>query len=385
MKFSVLATLLGLCLLSTSASARVRDASARFRPSNLGLADINGDRVDDWVGLKDAQRDGVSVRLGSNTTFPITYLRGGATSIVGPQVFPQYTFTGRFTNDTLDDVCVFHVNYAGWSNPRITCYQFDLWSQQMYSFGSGGGAAGGDMTAAMPTQVPPTNENKGYAVGDFDGDGFDEVLTYNRNNGTSVKFWRFNPFTGKFVPHTSIDVGNLADLNWEGGVDVWTGELNSADPNGAHRDDVLVYNRTHRQLALYLNVVWNGRPIFWWMYTSGTSLQAGDEIAIANADGDHVDDLITIRPSTGAMRFLSLEWARLLQPLAVVQGNIPSAHYQPLHMMWSSNAGARDQMTAIFADTSVARYAPANESSGQKTYWWVGSYSTGYVWGRIDP
>jgi len=177
----------------------------------------------------------------------------------------------------------------------------------------------------------------------------------------------------------------LAQLSWPGGVEIWAGELTGPDADGSRRDDLMVMNRSTGEVALFGSVKPSGQVTFWWFYTAWSPITAAEDVAVANADGDAYDDLISVNRTTGAMRFLRLEGSAILAPLSVVQGNLPSASPQPLRLLWSSTPGTRDQPVATFADDSVALYYPVIDGNSQKTYWWSITYSLGYVWSRIDP
>jgi hypothetical protein len=372
--------------LPFAAEARSRDHSGRVRPQGLGRADVDGDGIADWVGIDTERQGSVNVYLGSNRDFYITRLTGGATGFSNV-TYPRYTITGHFQSRTKDDICVFSMLYLGWAQPRLDCYTYNA-PYQMYGFGNVSAGSGGDMHWALPMQIESASAPQGYAVGDFDGDGFDEIVTYDHAAGANIKFWRYNPPTGTFVQNPNIDIGNLGGLSWPGGVELRSGELSGPDASGARRDDLLVFNRSNRQASMYWSALSGNHQVFWWAYTWSTPVTTDEDFEVASADGDACDDLISMNHNTGAMRFLELcDWSKLMTPRpGVVQGNITSASNQGIHFMSSSNGNGRDEITAVFADTTVQRFGPVTDGDQQtQTYWWIGSYGLDYVWSRIKP
>jgi hypothetical protein len=288
--------------LPSTAEARARDHSGRVRPAGLGRADVDGDGIAEWVGLDNERRDSVNIYLGSNSDFYITRLLGGWIGFSNV-TYPLYTITGHFQSRTKDDVCVFSMLYLGWAQPRLDCFTYYA-PYQMYAFGDVSGGSSGAMHWWLPTQVEAASEPKGYAVGDFDGDGFDEIVTYDHATGANIKFWRYNPPTGTFVSNPNIGIGNLTGFSWAGGVELRAGELSGPDANGTRRDDLLVFNRSTRQVSMYWSAFDSNHQVFWWAYTWPTPVTADEDFEVASADGDSCDDLITMNRNSGAMRFI---------------------------------------------------------------------------------
>ena len=109
---------------------------------------------------------------------------------------------------------------------------------------------------------------------------------------------------------------------------------------------------------------------------------------VAKADGSSNVGLIAVDRTTGHTRFYSLYRVLSfppLQALAVQQGNLPYPYYQGIHQMWASQDISRDTVFAVLDDGTIDHYGPVTDGNGQKTYWWIGGYSVGYVWSRIAP
>ena len=69
------------------------------------------------------------------------------------------------------------------------------------------------------TAPPAWQQTHAYTVGDFDGDGLDELLTYNGSNGSDVMVFEYNPsatFQG-FWNKSEFDRGSLASFEASSG------------------------------------------------------------------------------------------------------------------------------------------------------------------------
>lgn len=398
-KCCLFAAIVGLLIafLPLTASARARDSSMRTTPGGLNLGDLNGDGMHDWVGIQNSDPSHIRIYIGSNADWPIDFMQGGKIlPPIGMNLDPRYTFVGRFTSKVRDAVCVVYFYYdpdSGSGKPSLECFDY-LPTSTGYSLFDfdwlGDGDVGGNMIWELPFARNNSSESQGFAIGDFDGDGYDEVVTYNRNNGTNIKFWRYDYGSKLFVANTKIDIGNMAGFNWPGGVDILVGNITGLDSDGVKRDDILVHNRTTHQLIGYSSSWWAGKQVFWWMYTKNCSAigAANYSLSLANVDGGGQESLVAMDLG-GHLKFLNVvDWSNVCAPLPnVVQGNVyQDPSYSPggafAYPIWVSTSNTRDDVFVSLSDGGIHSYFPV-DSAGQKTYWWRGWYTAGYVKSRI--
>lgn len=388
---SLLAALVGASLLvPLTASATVRDSSTRYRPWNLGLADINGDGVLDWIGQDDQQDYDVDLYAGSG--IDITYILSGW---VGRDhiMKPLYTITGHFWNTARLDTCGVSQTSLVWPNKLVNC--FEVYRGALYHFGSAHGATGNEIINDLPFRPDATSELRGYTVGDFDGDGYDEILTYNRFNGTEVRLYRYDRPAGRFTLNTSFALGDLAAFNVPGGVEMLA--ANFHDPDGARRDDLVVYSRSTRVLWGYRSLLVSGQKTFGANWQAALTFGSQHQLIVANVNGDAHDDLVVVDTTTGVTQFRWLykrpsciplpnaTWC--IQPMQTIQGvnqgNLPLT--SGVRQIWGTEShGGRDTAFAVIGDV-VYRYYPAVDGNNQQTFWFSNWYALWYIWSRINP
>jgi hypothetical protein len=169
-------------------------------------------------------------------------------------------------------------------------------------------------------------------TGDFDGDGFDELLTYDGSTGADARMWEWNqpagiPSDRGFSAKLDFDAANLSGLSSPGGIVMYAGNFANFSGEGV-RDDLLVYNLTTRDSWVFHSRYAGGKTVFWGLYGPWGPLTTGaEEISVADADGDGYEDLITHDTQYGNNRFRSLQTSTLLAPLAWAHpdsGNLPT-------------------------------------------------------------
>jgi hypothetical protein len=216
-------------------------------------------------------------------------------------------------------------------------------------------------------------------VGDFDGDGDDDLLAHNSSTGTLKAFTRNS--TGFFAAMPGFALGNLADVDLRG-KSLYAGEFGQT----AGRDDLLVVDSTAGQVRRYDSVTDSaGRKTFWWAFTtSGGTLKPGEQVTVANLEGGTKDGLILRDPATGGYRFRKVEYssgALAAGPSNVVQGQLPvttnrgrlyTAHLKaPL----PAEPGAATRHDTFFADLDARTLrrtsARWDAAASRYTYWWA--------------
>ncbi|MCY1061633.1 VCBS repeat-containing protein [Nannocystis sp. SCPEA4] len=306
-------------------------------PRNILLADVNNDGVSEFI------------QYASNKLFvsKTDYEKTGVAHLYMPRPIKR-VITGDFGGSHYDQTCVITEDNA------FACFAAspdhkDLW----WWF----------------TQGSFVGDNEDSIVGDFDGDGRDDILVYPKAGGAyrmySVKgSFGFDP-TPTWIP------GNLAGAA-PAGLRVRAGDF-----NGDGRDDVLVIN-SWRQVVVYASA-WDGtNNTFWWAWTSvGNFVGTNEEATIARIDNDAVDDLVLRDTSTGATRFRKVEYGNGTPPaIAVTTGQIDVSANTKL--FWGALRGPLSETGAAYRDDAMVynlssnmfHRADARWDGAQLTYWW---------------
>ncbi len=139
-------------------------------------------------------------------------------------------------------------------------------------------------------------------VGDFDGDGDDDVLAHNPSTGSLRAYTRNS--SGTFASMAGFALGNLADADLRG-KRLYAGEFGQA----AGRDDLLVHDPATGQVSRYDAVTDSAeRRTFWWAFTTaGNAVRSDEQLTVANLDGGTQDGLILRNETTGKYRFKKVE------------------------------------------------------------------------------
>jgi hypothetical protein len=369
-------------LVPLTASAKVRDNSTRFRPANLDVANIDGYSAADWIGVDQTWDYAVNLYAGNSDGGTVGHLNSGWTGLSYPAQ-SMYTITGHFLNTERLDTCVVSQIYLGWMSTQVNCYQHSTFGA-LNEFGRTDGTTGGTMIGVLPINLP--SSSIGFAVGDFDGDGFDEIFRYNRGDGSSIVVFRFDRPSGRFVESVNVALGALATFSSPGGIDILSGNVDGSDSTG-QRDDLVLFNRTSHQITVYRPLVESGQKIFKHYWSQSTSLGANHQLTVANANGDAYDDLVALDTTTGVTQFLGLYRPTVfIQPLRPIQnlnqGNLPLT--SGVHQMWATDTVARDTVFTV-KDDVVYRYFAAVDGNGQMTYWYSSGWTLAYIWSVIKP
>jgi hypothetical protein len=365
-------------LVPATASARVRDNSLRDRPANLVPANTDGSSAADWVGVDQVAGYAVNLYAGHSDGGSIWPIPRGSTGLTY-QAQPMYTITGHFANTARLDTCVVSQIYISWLSQQVNCYQ-DA-GGAMYEFGRVDGTAIGTMLGVLPVNL--ATSSKGFAVGDFDGDGYDEVLVYPRFSAGSSYLYRFDRASGRFAESTAVAFGDLTPLLSSGNVDVLSGSF-----DGLTGDDLLLYHRPSQMVtAVRSRVETAGRAFRQYFPWQSTSFGANHQLSIANVNGDAHDDLVALDTTTGVTQFLwvyrPVAAMTPLQPMqSVNQGNLPLT--SGVRQVWATDTIARDTVFTV-KDGIVYRYYPAVDGSGQMTYWYSGGWYASFIWSVIKP
>lgn len=381
----------------------ITNASASPRHRNLFLADADGDGKKDLIGYtQDAW--GWEISVGNATTYT-TPLKARLDSHANPSQFRmpngavisiQHVFAGRFTDRVREDIC-FRSTASGyyWESGLILCFRM-----------TGGTLV--EVPGSRVTAPPAWRASHAYTVGDFDGDGFDELLTYDGGDGRDAMVFEYNPAVGGRIDYgfwnkADFDRGNLTGFSSPGAISMLVG--NFADHWGeGTRDDLFVFNHTTKQSWVFHGRRDGaGRTTFWVRSGPSGAITTGAEWpTLADADGNGYEDLILHDRNYGNLRFLSLGDTSLYQPLpygSPVPGQLPwfgsaTEHYLLFGELNTFSEGGGSERR----DDAIAFIVPWNEyraydarycasgcgSAPMRTYWWRWTSSVSSVLANLQ-
>ena len=136
--------------------------------------------------------------------------------------------------------------------------------------------------------------NEHAVVGDFDGDGADDVLVYKPSTGAVRVYTRASD--GVFRPMPRFSPGNLASADLVG-KKLLAGEFGQA----TGRDDLLVLDPpTGRVSRFDAATEPSGTRTFWWAFdTAAGAVRDTEQLSVARLDGSGRDGLVLRNRATG--------------------------------------------------------------------------------------
>jgi len=257
-----------VAIVATSAeTVQAKARSNTFFPmiSGLGFVDIDGDGLQE---ISQINQNKVFVNyIDSNTTGLWTFFaRNNISRIV----------VGNFSTSAPggNEICAFLVNgmmeCAQWNNGS-TVYQTSI--------------------AAADEQI---------LVGEFTGDGFDDILVLRPSDGR-IRIFSHTTLTSNFT-ETLVDLGNLTGFPWTSNVKVLVGDFGGQ----AGRDDLMVWDKASGKLYRYDTVTYLGKTTWWIAYATGAGFinTSTETVRVANLTGGNLEGLAVRNTTTGAYRFL---------------------------------------------------------------------------------
>lgn len=307
-------------------------------PQNLTLADVDADGVAEQVQYSQ-NRLFVSEADYEKTGVLHLYLRTAIKRVI----------TGDFSGVGNDQVCL--IGMDGWTQ----CFGISTDRKELWWWFSQGTFIG---------------DNEDSIVGDFTGDGKDEILVYPRGGGA----YRMYSVTGTagFYATPSFAPGNLGTAT--SGL-----QLRAGDFNADGRDDLAVINGWG-QFLLYSSF-WSGsQHTFGWNFTSNSGIAgADDQITVGRIDDDNDEDIVLRNRVTGATRFHRMEYSGGNLPLITSPGlgqisttGNSTIYFAPLRGAISEPGGIRRDDALVYENAwnGFVR-SDARWSGSALTYYWV--------------
>jgi len=342
--------------LPKAPESRVKSNTQVQLPGNLYLGDMDGDGIDDFIQISGTSGKGDHNRImvfrtdQASTGLMHLYLD---TDVVK-------AFTGNFmvsgeAGYGPDQLCV--ITASG----LLNCYMSKdgttlslMWSQ--------------------PNFILPDED---VIVGDYDGNGADDLLLYRPSAGTFRMLTRTKgnqAGSGPFGPMPGFAPGGLGSGNFVN-FQIRAGQWGSS----AGPDGLVAYNPANGQVTLFNAVLSNGARTFATVFTANTYPPApnAETLSTGRLATGPTDGLVLRNNTTGAYRFFNPVSARsiLTGVNGVVPGQLPvtTTGGQLIFARLTVSGSVRDD--TLFFNPSrgpfVVTGAAHDTSKNDDTYWWA--------------
>jgi hypothetical protein len=212
-------------------------------------------------------------------------------------------------------------------------------------------------------------------VGDFDGNGQDDILVYRPSDGR-LRMFRLKA-EGMFFEAMPFVLGNLSSHD-RVNKQIRIGEFGQS----SSRSDLLLIDPATRTVKRFDSTIdSSGNVTFWWAFTIPGAYSSSEDATVANIAGQTTDDIACRNRTTGAYRFFKAVYNNgALTPITNVSvGQLPTTAggrtYWAKASKFNETGGAvRDDSFHINGNSLVRTDARWSSSAQQLTYWW--SYST---------
>lgn len=312
LRTTLLLSALGMLGAASAAHAGAprKSNSLTMLPRNLHVGDVDGDGLQDFV------------QYGHNKIFAYraNYERDGILHAYLPSpverlILGDFTTSGR--EKGRDQVCaVLH-------NKTLRCYSSSDDNRTLWWWF---------------VQSNFIGKSEQIIVGDYDGNGADDLLLYNSKTG-GMRFWTMRPGKVKFQPMTNVSLGELAQFDRRDKI-LLTGDFGQ----GTARDDLLLWDRAKGQLSRYDSIPKSGQTTFRLAFhTAPGFLQGRDLVRVANLEGGPRDGVAVFDPAAGTSRFYrAREAPGGLQPAPVTPGNLAGKEgFLPVFGHFATQKGER--------------------------------------------
>jgi hypothetical protein len=230
-------------------------------------------------------------------------------------------------------------------------------------------------------------DDEEYMVGDFDGNGADEILVYKPSMGTLRMLCKNE--NGVFGEMSNFTLGNLTGFNLIN-KQILVGDFGQS----TSQKDILVVDKLLKQVIRFDSVIENGVIAFWWAFTANIpSLGINDQVCVANVNGGDRDGIIIRHLDTGFYDIFDAEFdnGSLIQSTNVSVGQLPvrkdsgriiASKVRDINFREESGGQRRDDIL-LFDENSlelISTDARFDTSESKFTYWW--SYTNNVL---IEP
>jgi hypothetical protein len=239
------------------------DFRAGTKPIRLAVGDFDGDSLPDLAVIGSANADGPSTSV-------IVLLNDGAGGFRSPTPFsigrePSAVAVGDFNGDGKLDIVTANTSTDG----NISRNSLNI------LLGDGQGAFTGVGGGASPFTLPIATHVHVIVVGDFNGDGIQDIATANLVGTVSV---RLGTGTVSFQPPVTVDVGQSAV------------SLAMADFNGDGKQDLVTANSASNNVSVLLGDGAGG-------FSAPINVNVGHvpvQVAVGDFNGDGRPDLVVV-------------------------------------------------------------------------------------------
>lgn len=340
-----LLTLAALAIPATAGASARKSNSKTGLPRNLQLGDVDGDGFQDLVQFSrnkvfayktNFKRDGI--------------LHGYLPAEIDRLVLGDFTTSGR--EHGRDQVC------AVTKTKQFMCYSSSNDNRDLWWW------------FTQPNFVQASEQ---IIVGDFDGNGADDILLYRPSTGGMRFFTRYVDKT-QFQPMKDVALGNLSTFDRKNKI-VLAGDFGQA----VGRDDLIFWDKGSGKLSRYDSVTSNGKTTFWWAFhTSSGFAQSHEFVRSANVQGGTRDGIAVFDPTHSEFRFYKAEYNNgSLAAAGNAAGNLAGKRdFTPIfgHLSgWHSEPGTkRDDILLYNNKTNALMKFDARWNSKSKqgrTYW----------------
>lgn len=318
---------------------RPRGANSQLAiPQNLLLADIDADGYSDFL------------QYTSNKIFvsKTNFQKTGVLHLYTARPIKR-VITGDFHGDGYDQTCVIQDDNA------LVCFGISTNRRELWWWFTQGSFIG---------------DSEASIVGDFDGDGRDDILVYPQGGGA----YRMYSIKGDFFfgATPSFAQGNLSGVTGAGM------QVRAGDFNADGRDDVMVVN-SWRQILYYVSVFDGTNHTFWWAFTTVSYfVGADDHVTVARIDDNGADDIVLHNRVNGATRFHRMEYNGGSPPAITNVSNGQISTISNSLLFWGYMHGPLSEPGAYWRDDAMVYdlywnmfvRSDARWDGSVLTYWW---------------
>lgn len=209
-------------------------------------------------------------------------------------------------------------------------------------------------------------------VADYDGNGRDDLMLYDRNSG-QLRFYTI-PGAAGFQAMPSFSLGNLSKVSARGY------RFRAGDFNGDGRSDLIAINSVG-QILRFDSVAAGGVDTFWWGFTTASIVQADEQVTVARVTSDLSDEIVLHSKKTGVNRFFHAIYDNgLLTPVSSAQYSAGQLKVLPDTLLFwgrmhgalsEPGAGERDDAIVVHPSSRLLYRSDARYDSAQSkfTYW----------------